>query len=177
MRLKMRASSTLTTGRILVLTFLMAMTVGCDRVTKHIAASTLAGRPQQSFLADMVRLDYTENSGAFLGLGGDWPPALRTSVFTVWNAISLVATATLAIRRRWSRPELVALTLFLAGGLSNLIDRVAHGSVIDFMNVGLGSFRTGIFNVADMAIMLGLALLAWNHVRSAAAGDAALPAA
>ena len=168
--------STMHTGRILLLTLLMAMTVGCDRVTKHIAASTLAGMPRQSFLADTVRLDYTENEGAFLGLGGDWPPAIRTGVFTVWNALSLVATATLAFRRRWSRPELVALTLFLAGGLSNLIDRVARGSVIDFMNVGLGPFRTGIFNVADMAIMLGLVILLCQHARPTAAPEAAPPA-
>ena len=164
------------TARILLLTFLMAMTVGCDRVTKHIAASTLAGMPQRSFLADVIRLDYTENEGAFLGLGGDWPPAIRTGIFIGWNALSLIATATVAVRRRWSRPEFVALALFLAGGLSNLIDRVAHGSVIDFMNIGLGRFRTGIFNVADVAIMLGVAILIWKHAQSTAASAASRPA-
>jgi signal peptidase II len=43
----------------------------------------------------------------------------------------------------------------VAGGASNLLDRVAFGSVVDFVNLGVGSVRTGIFNVADMAIMLG----------------------
>jgi len=65
-----------------------------------------------------------------------------------------------------SASALVGAGLFVAGGTSNLIDRVLHGSVIDFMNVGIGSVRTGIFNVADMALMLGLAVYFVTHVRS-----------
>ena len=42
---------------------------------------------------------------------------------------------------------------------SNLLDRITYGKVIDFMNLGLGPVRTGIFNVADMAIMLGAAIV------------------
>ena len=46
-----------------------------------------------------------------------------------------------------------------AGGTSNLIDRAARGIVVDFINVGVGSLRTGIFNVADLAIVFGFALV------------------
>ena len=51
------------------------------------------------------------------------------------------------------------MAFFVAGGGSNLVDRALHGAVVDFLNVGIGPLRTGIFNVADMAIMLGAALL------------------
>ena len=45
----------------------------------------------------------------------------------------------------------------LAGGIGNLIDRIFfENGVIDFLNVGVGNWRTGIFNVADMAIMVGV---------------------
>jgi signal peptidase II len=44
-----------------------------------------------------------------------------------------------------------------------------RGSVVDFLNVGIGSLRTGIFNVADMAIMLGVALLLLAELRKPAA--------
>ena len=55
---------------------------------------------------------------------------------------------------------LVAVSLFVAGGIGNLIDRLANdGRVIDFMQVGVGWLRTGVFNVADMAITLGAACL------------------
>jgi signal peptidase II len=50
--------------------------------------------------------------------------------------------------------------------LSNLIDRIAVGSVIDFLNVGVGSLRTGIFNLADVAIMAGAGCLFWELIRS-----------
>jgi len=65
----------------------------------------------------------------------------------------------LAIKHRWPTLALVGIALFVAGGSSNLLDRLTRGSVIDFMNVGLGPLRTGIFNVADMAIMLGAGLV------------------
>jgi signal peptidase II len=54
----------------------------------------------------------------------------------------------------------------LAGGIGNMIDRVTNaGKVTDFMNLGLGPVRTGIFNVADMAITGGAMLLAWYWMR------------
>jgi signal peptidase II len=61
----------------------------------------------------------------------------------------------LAIRQKWGRLPTLGVTLFVAGGASNWIDRVARGSVVDFLNVGVGPVRTGVFNVADIAIMLG----------------------
>jgi lipoprotein signal peptidase len=65
------------------------------------------------------------------------------------------AVAFLAVRRRSNALARLGLTLFLAGGASNWIDRIVRGSVVDFLNVGIGPVRTVIFNVADVAIMLG----------------------
>lgn len=155
-----------TIRRGLLLCLLLAATAGCDRVTKHLAVRTLAGSPSQSFFADTLRLDYHENPGAFLGVGSTWRPEIRSALFLVGNAFFLLATAVATIRFKWSRPAMVGLLLFLAGGASNLIDRVAFGSVIDFLNVGLGPFRTGIFNVADVAIMVGVAILLVEGYRS-----------
>ena len=63
--------------------------------------------------------------------------------------------------------RLVGLTLFLAGGASNWFDRATRGSVVDFISVGLGPVRTGIFNVADVAILLGVALVMIEEVAPA----------
>jgi len=153
-------------GLRLVLLLAIGVTIGCDRVTKHIAVTTLANAPTRSFLADTFRLDYAENSGAFLGLGADWPSQVRTTLFGVGNGLLLVALVAVAWRARWSEPALVGVALFVAGGASNLVDRIAYGMVIDFMNVGIGSVRTGIFNVADTAIMLGAGILALKGYRS-----------
>lgn len=151
--------------RGLLLCLLLTATAGCDRVTKHYAATTLAGMPGQSYLGDTVRLDYYENSGGFLSTGADWQPQTRAVVFQVANGVFLIGMLIFAVRYQWSRWAAAGLMLFIAGGLSNLIDRVAIGTVIDFMNVGIGPLRTGIFNVADVAIMAGVALLTFDRYR------------
>jgi signal peptidase II len=72
----------------------------------------------------------------------------------------------MAMRLRWPTPAALGVALFVAGGASNLLDRITYGKVVDFMNVGLGPLRTGIFNVADMAIMLGAAIVVVVGYRS-----------
>lgn len=160
-----------TIGARLVLLAAIVATIGCDRVTKHMATTTLAGAPSQSFLQDTFRLEYVENTGAFLGLGADWPLPVRTAVFSVGNGVLLIALAWAAIRGHFPGAALFGLTLFVAGGASNLVDRVRFGAVVDFMNIGIGPLRTGIFNVADMAIMLGAAIVAMAGSRRRAAPE------
>ena len=151
--------------RGVLLCLLLAATAGCDRVTKHLAVTTLAGTPERSYLGDTVRLDYHENAGGFLSAGASWQPQTRTVVFQLANAAFLICSLFIAVRYRWSRLAKAGLVMFLAGGFSNLIDRVAFGSVIDFLNIGVGPYRTGIFNVADVAIIAGVAVLMIEHRR------------
>jgi signal peptidase II len=149
--------------------FLAASTVGCDAVTKHLAIENLAGFPAQSFFGDTVRLGYAENAGGFLNLGATLPPWARTAVFTIAVGGILFLMAAAAWRAGWRRWHTVALSLFLAGGFANWVDRLGDGTVIDFLNVGIGGLRTGIFNVADVAIMAGVAVFLFAENRSSRA--------
>lgn len=144
--------------RCCVVLLLVAGTVGCDAVTKHLAIEHLAGRPTQSFLADTVRLVYAENSGGFLSLGANLPDWARTALFTVATGIILLLLVVAAWRSGWRQWHTIAVSLFAAGGLSNWVDRLGDGRVVDFLNVGIAGVRTGIFNVADVAIMVGVGL-------------------
>ena len=146
--------------KLLVVIAIIGVTVGCDRVTKHLAATTLAERPAQSYLSDTVRLQYAENAGAFLGLGAGWPAPVRLGLFTVGNGLVLLAIAMFAVGVPWRAALAIGFALLVSGGASNLVDRIVRGSVIDFMNVGIGPLRTGIFNVADVAILAGAVLVA-----------------
>jgi signal peptidase II len=143
-------------------------TIGCDRVTKQVATATLAGTPGRSFLADTVRLEYVENTGGFLSLGASLPSPARMWVFTIGTGCMLLALIALTYRFIDDSWPMLGLTLFVAGGASNWMDRLIHGSVVDFLNFGIGPLRTGIFNVADVAIMLGIGTLVlgqfdWNR--------------
>jgi signal peptidase II len=144
--------------RILVLIAVVA-TIGCDRVTKHLADVRLAGAPPRTYLGNTVRLEYARNEGAFLGLGRNLPAPVRALLFTAGAAGLLIAAAIMASRYRWSELQLLALSAAWAGGVSNVVDRMLQGSVTDFLNVGVGPVRTGIFNVADVGITLGAIVL------------------
>ncbi len=152
-------------GSRLALLLVIVATIGCDRVTKHVATEALSGRPTQSYLADTVRLGYTENTGAFLSVGADLPPAARTALFTIGTGLVLLVLAIGVFRFQLTRWRGVGLALFVAGGISNWIDRATNGSVVDFLNLGVGWLRTGVFNVADVAIMLGAAIFVLAELR------------
>ena len=134
-------------------------TIGCDRVTKHVASAALAEGDVRSYLADTIRLEYVENTGGFLGLGSNLPAAWRTALFTGLTGVVLSGIVVVAVRSRWRGWLLIGGSLVVTGGASNWIDRVVHGRVVDFLNLGVGPLRTGVFNVADVAIMLGVTVL------------------
>ena len=134
--------------------------VGCDQVTKSVVRDHLQSHPAMSFLGDTVRLQYAENPGAFLSLGASLPHRWGTAIFTIGGVAFVLVTLLFSLSAaRSGRLLAAALALICGGGIGNLIDRVRFdGHVTDFLNLGVGSIRTGIFNVADMALMIGVAL-------------------
>lgn len=146
----------------LVLVFLvLTCCAGCDQATKKIAKTSLASTPPISLLNDSVRIEYTENSGAFLGLGSSWPGQVRFLFFVVFVIVTLTLTLVFTIKAHdLGLMHLVGLSLVTGGGIGNLLDRLFNdGIVIDFIRLGIGPLRTGIFNVADVAIMGGMAVV------------------
>jgi len=135
--------------------------VGCDQSTKSVARDYLPQGTPISLFNDLVRLQHTENRGAFLSLGDGLSNNARRALFTFGGALLVIGAALWALRsRHLSSAQVLGAGLVSGGGLSNLIDRVTQdGSVTDFLNIGMGPVRTGIFNCADMALMLGIAML------------------
>jgi signal peptidase II len=145
---------------LLILPVVLAC-VGCDQATKVLAREHLAGAPPIHLLGGVIRLHYVENTGAFLGLGAALPQATRFWALGIFVGLILAGLAAFVLTTKELTPlGVLGGALTLGGGASNLIDRLRHhGAVTDFMNVGLGGLRTGIFNVADVAITLGVVLL------------------
>jgi signal peptidase II len=148
-------------SRLVLVATLMVGCVGCDQVSKGMARAQLSLGANHSYLDDTFRIIHVENPGAFLGMGANLPATIRAAVFQ--GAISLVVLALLwmAAFRRDIRPwQVVGLTLLAASGVGNLIDRFLNdGRVTDFLNLGVGTLRTGIFNFADVFGMLGFVVL------------------
>ena len=146
--------------RSVAILLLLVLCVGCDQITKDVARQYLAFEPPRSWFHDTIRLEYAENVGAFLSLGDGLSKELRVVLFQVLPAFWLLALTIILSAKRMLLPSAIAWSLVLSGGLSNLFDRIMHdGRVSDFMNLGIGPLRTGIFNVADVCITIGVSLL------------------
>lgn len=147
--------------RPLVFALALVACVGCDHASKRVAESLLAGSPGVSLVGGAVRLELTFNQGAFLSLGAGLPESLRSLVllglvplFIAWLCLFFARTA------RGSNVQLVALGLLAGGGLANWLERLLNdGFVTDFVSLGVGRLRTGIFNLADVAVLAGAAAL------------------
>jgi len=146
---------------------LLLLLIGADQATKHLARGALSGDSPRHF--GVVTLLYTENSGAFLSIGSNLPGRLRAAIFDGIVSIALGAAAFVLFRGGVkSAADEVAVALIIGGGVGNLIDRLRfHGRVTDFLYLSAGPLHTGVFNVADMAITVGIVwlLLAWGFAR------------
>ncbi|MCA9093979.1 MAG: signal peptidase II [Planctomycetaceae bacterium] len=139
-------------GLLILTTF-----IGCDQATKSLATKNLRGFEPKSYLSGTFRLEYALNPGGFLSLGGTLSPEFRQFFFVGFNACFLIGV-TLFLMYRWNMKLslFVAAVCILAGGIGNLIDRVVNqGLVTDFLVVGIGPLRSGVFNVADMGVTFG----------------------
>jgi signal peptidase II len=154
-------------ARCSLITLVLVGCVGCDQLSKTAARQYLAGTGVHSYLGDTLRLQLAHNAGAFLNLGDSLPPSVRYEAFIVGVGalvVALLAWAALSGRLSW--PQRIAVALMGAGGLGNVIDRIRFdGAVTDFLNLGVGSLRTGIFNLADATLMLGILLLLLDRGR------------
>ena len=141
--------------RALIMFFSSAGCAGCDQSTKFIARAYLDGKPQISLWNDLVRLELVENSGAFLSLGASLPENVRTVIFLAIVPVILLTLVVYALTSRTlQNGEVWMAGLIVGGGLGNVIDRVLNdGRVTDFLNVGIGWLRTGVFNVADVVLL------------------------
>jgi len=140
---------------------IVIVVVAIDWLTKRYAEANLDPYVATPYLNDFFRIQYAENTGAFLGMGGDWSKLTRFLVFTAATTVFLIFVAFSTLRQKHiDRSELIAVSLIIGGGIGNLIDRMVRpeGAVVDFMNMGIGDLRTGIFNVADVALTAGVVI-------------------
>ena len=130
-----------------------------EQITKWIVLGPLDLRNTQSVeILPIFRLNYTENHGISLGLLQASSDAMRWVLVAATAAIAVGVAVW--IGREKQRFDQVALGMVLGGALGNILDRVRHGHVVDFADLHFGDFRPFfIFNVADAAISIGVAIL------------------
>jgi len=149
---------------------LLSLCLGCDQLTKQAAVHFLRDRGPVDLLNGCFRLIYSQNTGGWGGLGGQLASPLRALLLTgLPLAIMGVVAARLFSPAAQDWKANLSLTLVLAGGLGNILDRIFRGYVVDFMYLGYGSVGTNIFNLADMIILVGIGGLLLTPPESPAA--------
>lgn len=137
----------------IVLAVLIALMVGLDQLLKYLAVLYLKPVGTAPFIPGVLGLRYVENNGAaFSILAGK-----QTLLIVVTGIALLVWGYFLFFKRPSNKVELAGMTLVLAGGIGNLVDRIANGFVVDFIDVLFMQFA--VFNLADVFVCLGFALL------------------
>jgi signal peptidase II len=135
----------------------VALTVGCDQLTKLAIRVWLAPIQSLPVIPSILHLTYVQNTGAAFGLfqGHTVTFILLSAAVAAWIVLELMRKR----HRRWSIE--LAMALILGGAIGNLVDRLVFGYVIDFIDVRVWP----VFNVADSSITIGVGLLMWHALR------------
>ncbi len=162
--------------RVALVAFLVSFIL--DQVTKIAIDANLSYADRIPVVEGFFYITHVRNTGAAFGLFADGPQAIRLTFFV---SVSLVAIAIIiSFYRKLSpgdRLAALALGLILGGALGNLVDRIFRHEVVDFLHFRLwGGYSWPDFNVADSAIVIGVAflvleLLATEGERRAPAND------
>lgn len=126
-----------------------------DQLTKLLVKSKFALGESIKILGEFLRFTYIENPGMAFGINfaGPW-------FFILFSLIASGVILYYLYRLRNERLKVrIPLALILGGAIGNLIDRFFYGRVVDFIEVGVGSYRWPVFNLADSAVSIGMVFL------------------
>jgi signal peptidase II len=135
--------------------------VGCDHASKWAAKEALENGPPRQLLGRILELRYAENTDIAFNLLRWVPETWRTRALLIFGAVAVTALLVALWRARENALAGAALALIAAGAIGNYVDRLARGYVVDFIHIS----HWPVFNVADMYVAAGAALMAWSAWR------------
>lgn len=140
---------------------LVLLNIGCDQLSKSVVRKNIDARETLELVGRNFILTKVENSGAMLGFGSELSPILKLIFLQALPVVVLLVLLFRILRRSDMNNWLIfAFACVIGGGIGNLIDRIAYGQVTDFFHIDLGGhFKTGIFNMADVSVTMGVLLI------------------
>lgn len=146
--------------RTLLVLSVIITNIGCDQVSKKIVRSNVSANENIAIIDNHLTVTRVENSGAFLSVGDALPKTIKNILLSVLPLLVLAFILVYALTNKTiAATPLTGLCFITGGGFGNIFDRIAYGSVTDFLHIDLGIFRTGIFNMADVSIVVGTLLI------------------
>ena len=148
-------------NRNISITILIAVSILLDQLSKFLIRQNVDQYSEIKLIGDYFILTNVENSGAFLGMGSDFSPFIKTIFLLILPVIVLICIIVYVYRdKQIDKISLIGFCLIIGGGIANIYDRILYGSVTDFLFIDLGGiFKTGIFNIADLSVTTGMILI------------------
>jgi len=143
---------------------LIVFNIAIDQISKIIVRAKIDPTDRIHVIGDTFLMMNVENEGAFLGMGSDMNPTLKV-IFLLILPVAVLGYLIYYILKNkgLDKLSLIALCCIAGGGIANVFDRIAFGSVTDFFHLDFGGvFRTGIFNIADMSVTFGMLVLLYT---------------
>ncbi len=142
--------------------------IAIDQISKVIVENNVDRGSEAPIIGDYFTLHYVKNAGAFLGMGSDFNPILKTILLLILPIAVLVFVLVHLFRdKTMDRNSVIGFCCVVGGGIANIYDRLLYGEVTDFLHIDLGGpFRTGIFNIADVSVMVGMGFLLLSNFKS-----------
>ena len=155
-------------NRNISITILIAVSLLLDQLSKFLIRQNVDQYSEIKLIGDYFILTNVENSGAFLGMGSDFSPFIKTIFLLILPVIVLICIIVYVYRdKQIDKISLIGFCLIIGGGIANIYDRILYGSVTDFLFIDLGGiFKTGIFNIADLSVTTGMILILLMSFRS-----------
>lgn len=146
--------------RFVAIIALITINIGCDQVSKSIVRERVDYHANIELIDDYFILTKVENTGALLSLGASLSPGAKKVVLLLLPTLMLIFLMVFVLVRGELEQQLViGLCFIVGGGIGNIFDRYLYGSVTDFLHIDLGLLRTGVFNMADVSVMIGTAIV------------------
>jgi len=145
--------------KTIVILSIIIINIGCDQVSKKIVRQTVAPYETIHLLSNHLTVTRVENSGAFLSAGDSLPKSVKNVFLSLLPLIAVAMGLIYVLSNPGISNSLIAGFCFvIGGGIGNIFDRIVFGSVTDFLHINFGLFQTGIFNMADLSIMIGISI-------------------
>ena len=148
-------------NRNISITILIVVSILLDQLSKFLIRQNVDQYSEIKLIGDYFILTNVENSGAFLGMGSDFSPFIKTIFLLILPVIVLICIMVYVYRdKQIDKISLIGFCFIIGGGIANIYDRILYGSVTDFLFIDLGGiFKTGIFNIADLSVTTGMTLI------------------
>ncbi len=147
--------------RIVLVFSLIILNIGCDQISKNVIRNHVDVRSKTELIGEKFIMTNVENAGAFLGMGSELNPTIKLVLLLILPvAVLLLVLHYLLTKKDLDTVTIIGLSFIVGGGIGNLYDRILYGSVTDFFHIDLGGvFKTGIFNMADVSVMVGMGFI------------------